>query len=61
MDKTDDTMSYIDKKGTPQGESAAFNQMPPGMDIDDQKVADIRDMPMKRITPMGYEGDGGGA
>jgi len=51
--------AYIDKKGTPQGENAMLNVMPPGMDISNQPTADIRDMPLKRITPAGYEGDGG--
>ena len=53
------TSGYIDKKGTPYGEAAKFNLMPPGMDIANQEVVDIRDMPMKSITDSGYEGDGG--
>lgn len=53
------TDGYIDKKGTPEGPSATFNKMPPGMDISNQEIADIRDMPMKKITPEGYPGDGG--
>lgn len=52
-----DTGGYQDKKGTPQGDSAMFNKMPPGMDITNQVVADINDMPMKRPTTTGYEGD----
>lgn len=53
------TDGYIDKKGTPYGEGAKFNQMPPGMDISNQEMTDIRDMPLKRLTKDGYEGDGG--
>lgn len=50
--------SYIDKKGTQQGEGAKFNYMPPGMDIDHQECADIRAMPMKKVTSESYPGDG---
>lgn len=53
------TSGYLDKKGTPYGEGAKFNLMPPGMDIANQEVCDIRDMPMKTITESGYAGDGG--
>jgi hypothetical protein len=49
---------YIDKKGTPSGESAMFNKLPPGMDITSQEVTDQRDMPMKRIISESYPGDG---
>lgn len=49
---------YIDKKGTPNGESAKFNAMPPGQDIDDQKLADIHEMPLKTVVSLGYPGDG---
>lgn len=52
------TSGYIDKKGTPSGESARFNRLPPGDDIDDQVVADIRNMPMKRVVAQSYPGDG---
>jgi hypothetical protein len=48
---------YI-KKGTPFGEAAMFNQLPPGMDISDQAFADIRDMKLKMVTEIGYPGDG---
>lgn len=41
---------YLDKKGTPSGESARFNMLPPGTNIDDQKVADIREMKMKNYS-----------
>ena len=52
------TDAYIVKKGTPYGEAAKFNLMPPGMDINDQPVSDIRDMPMKKVTSESYDGDG---
>jgi hypothetical protein len=55
-----ETSGYIVKKGTPSGESAMFNHMPPGMDIDNQEMVDIRQMKLKKITSMGYEGDGWG-
>ena len=51
---------YIDKKGTPSGESAKFNCLPPGMNIDDQECADIKPMEMKTFKGgMSYPGDGG--
>jgi hypothetical protein len=49
---------YLTKKGTPSGESAKFNKLPPGMDIEDQSVCDIRAMPMKTVVNLGYPGDG---
>ena len=53
------TGGYITKKGTPQGESAMFNKLPPGMNIDNQLVKDIRAMPYKEIvSASGYAGDG---
>lgn len=52
------TSGFITKKGTPSGEGAMFNKLPPGDDIDNQEVAEIsKGMPMKKITPLGY-GDG---
>lgn len=53
------TSGYLNKKGTSYGEGAKLNQMPPGMDISNQDNADIRSMELKKITPSGYEGDGG--
>ena len=50
--------SWLTKKGTAFGEMAMFNQLPPGMDIDDQVYADIRQMPLKMVTEIGYPGDG---
>jgi hypothetical protein len=52
------TSGYIDKKGTPYGEAAKFNQMPPGMELSDQTMADIRPMALKKITSESYPGDG---
>jgi len=53
---------YVDKKGTPMTRGAEigyiFNKLPPGMDITEQEVCDIRDMPLKRVTPSGYPGSG---
>jgi hypothetical protein len=53
-----DTAGYIVKKGTPYGEAAKFNMMPPGMDISNQEMCDIRNMPLKKIMDMSYPGDG---
>lgn len=59
IDKTGvDNSGYIDKKGTPSGMSAKFNRLPPGEDISDQEVADIRSEEMITVTPLGYPGDG---
>lgn len=52
------TSGYIDKKSTPFGENAKFNYPPPGMEITNQKMADIRDMPFKKVTDESYPGDG---
>jgi hypothetical protein len=52
------TEGYIVKKGTPQGESAMFNKMPPGMDITNQDVTDQRSMPFRKLTELDYPGDG---
>ena len=52
------TSSYIDKKGTPSGNEVHFNMLPPGMNIDDQDLADIREMPMKTVVALSYPGDG---
>jgi hypothetical protein len=52
------TTGYIDKRGTPYGEAAKFNMMPPGMDISNQEVREINDMPMKRLVAGSFPGDG---
>lgn len=50
---------YLVKKGTPYGVNAFFNTLPPGMDIEDQELADIRKMELKDIVDhTGYSGDG---
>jgi hypothetical protein len=50
---------YMDKKGTPSGLTAMFNMLPPGSNIEDQKIADIREEPMKMYAGgMSYPGDG---
>lgn len=49
---------YIVKKNTPYGVGAMFNTLPPGMDIEDQEIADIREEPYKQVTNKSYPGDG---
>lgn len=49
---------YLDKRDTPVGEAAKFNIMPPGMDISNQPMAEIHEMPMKMVTAESYPGDG---
>lgn len=60
---------YLDKKGTPSGQSVSptgitghiFNALPPGTDIGDQTVADLKrtdDMKIKEVVDMSYPGDG---
>ena len=49
---------YLAKKGIPSGVNAHFNSLPPGMDIEDQENADIREMPFKKVVDLGYPGDG---
>lgn len=49
---------YLTKKSTPSGMEAKFNKLPPGMNIEDQEVCDIRSMQMKTVTNLGYPGDG---
>ena len=53
-----ETSGYLDKKGTPYGEGARFNFLPPGMDISNQDITDQRNMPMKTLTAESYPGDG---
>lgn len=51
---------YLAKKGTPFGVNVFFNTLPPGSDIVDQEVADIREEPFKTWTGgLGFPGDGG--
>ena len=53
-----ETDGYIDKKGTPYGEAAKFNLMPPGMDISNQVMSDQRNLPLKKLVEESYAGDG---
>ena len=52
------TSGYLDKRDTPYGDSAHFNTMPPGMDISNQPIAEIHEMPMRTVVGMSYPGDG---
>ena len=52
------TTGYIDKKGTPYGDGAKFNCMPPGMEIGNQQVSDQNEMPLKKVVSTSYPGDG---
>jgi hypothetical protein len=50
---------YLSKKNTPYGVNALFNSLPPGMDIEDQEICDIRQMQMRVYDQgLGYPGDG---
>lgn len=50
---------YLTKKGIVEGgANVMLHSLPPGMNIEDQENADIRKMPMKTITDLGYPGDG---
>lgn len=52
------TDGYLDKQGTPYGEAARFNFLPPGMDISNQENAEIHTMPLRRLLPQSYPDDG---
>ena len=52
------TEGYLDKGGTPFGEAAKFNFLPPGMDISNQENTEIHDMPLRKLTAESYPGDG---
>jgi hypothetical protein len=57
------TSGFINKKGTPSGEGAKFNKLPPGDDITNQEVMDMagpgrEGMPYKEITTRGYQDSG---
>lgn len=49
---------YLVKKNLPYGISVFYNTLPPGMDIEDQEIADIREEPYKEIINKSYPGDG---
>lgn len=51
---------YLVKKGTPYGVNVFFNTLPPGSDITDQEVADIRVEELKTWQGgLSFPGDGG--
>ena len=51
------TSGYQTKKGTPYGEAAKFNFLPPGQDISNQEVADIHEMKfMEIVDSQGFDG-----
>jgi len=51
---------YLTKKGLEYGNSAMYNTLPPGMDIDDQENIDSRSMPMRTYDGgVSYPTDGG--
>lgn len=52
------TTGYIDKRDTPYGEAAKFNFLPPGMEIENQEMASINAMPMRKLTEESYPSDG---
>jgi hypothetical protein len=52
------TDGYLDKQGTPYGEAAKFNFLPPGMDISNQENAEIHSMPLKKLVDESYPDDG---
>ena len=60
LDKTGvNNSDYIDKKGTPSGEGSMFNHLPPGEDIESQKVADIHALSLKTWEGgLSFPGDG---
>jgi hypothetical protein len=49
---------YLVKKGLPFGVTAFYNSLPPGMNIVDQELSDIREMEMKTVVGLSYPGDG---
>ena len=50
---------YLVKKELEFGVNAFYNTLPPGMDIEDQEVSDIREMEMRVYDQgLGYPGDG---
>lgn len=52
------TDGYIFKHGTPYGEDAKFNYLPPGMEIEAQEMAVIHPMSLNSVTEESYPGDG---
>lgn len=52
------TDGYLDKKGTPQGEGAQFNYLPPGQEIENQAMREINAMPYRKVVEESYPMDG---
>jgi len=52
------TDGYLDKGDTQYGEAAKFNFLPPGMDISNQQLTEINEMPLRKIVAESYPGDG---
>lgn len=52
------TDGYLDKGDTPFGEDAKFNFLPPGMDINNQAMLEVHDMPMRTVVDISYPEDG---
>jgi len=61
IDKTGiNDSGYLVKKGTPYGVNVFFNTLPPGSDITDQEMSDIRVEEMKTWKGgLSFPGDGG--
>ena len=51
------TDGYLYKGDTPYGEAAKLNFLPPGMEIDNQEIARIYPMELKKLTEESYPGD----
>jgi hypothetical protein len=50
---------YLAKKGLVYGVNALYNSLPPGMDIEDQEISDIREMKMVAYEGgLSFPGDG---
>ena len=55
-----DDSGYLTKKGLAYGNSAFYNTLPPGMDIEDQENIDSRKMELKTFKGgLSYPDDGG--
>ena len=52
------TDGYLDKGDTQFGENVKLNFLPPGMDISNQELAEINEMPLRKLTAESFPGDG---
>lgn len=53
------TEGYLDKNGTPYGEGAKLNYLPPGMDIDNQMMLEVHTMSLRTYGGgVSYPDDG---